>query len=313
MPYRELAAVRKIAVVGSGLIGAGWVACLLARGFKVSVHDLDPEAEARVRAHVAQGWPALVELGQVSPDADPEAVSFHGDLAQALDGADLVQENGPERREIKQALFRAIDAIVPADVLIASSSSSLPISQLQALCRHPERCVLGHPFNPVHLMPLVEVGGGDATDPQAIEVATSFYAGIGKKPVRLHKEIFGHIANRLTSAMFREAVSLVANGYASVRDVDDAIRYGPALKWAVQGQFATFHTSGGEGGLANFLEHFSAGIMQRWETMSDPPLSDPELRALLIRQVAQATGNRPVAEIADIQDNLVLRLLKALG
>ena len=178
--------------------------------------------------------------------------------------------------------------------------------------RRGTRFVLGHPFNPVHLMPLVEVGGGERTEPAAIDLRIDLYVSLGKQPVRLNREIFGHIANRLTSAMFREAVSLVASGEASVDDVDKAIRYGPALKWAIQGQFTTFHTSGGEGGLENFLEHFSSGIMKRWSDMGTPDLMDPALRKKLVEQIEQAHSGETVAEIAAYQDATLIKLLQFL-
>lgn len=310
--YRGLDRIRRVGVVGAGLIGGGWVAAFLGQGYDVSVQDPSADAEARLRAQVEAAWPALESLG-LAPGASPDRLSLHTDLATALDGVDFVQENAPERPEVKAELYARLGGLLPADVIIASSTSGLPVSLLQKDCRHPQRCVLGHPFNPVHLMPLVELGGGELTDPAAIDTATDFYVAMGKEPVRLHREIVGHIANRLTSAMFREAVSLVAEGYATVADVDRAIRFGPALKWAVQGQFTTFHTGGGDAGMEGFLRHFAPGIMNRWQTMRDPDLADPDLQAKLTAQVAEANGHRPVADIARHQDAMVLRLLRALA
>jgi carnitine 3-dehydrogenase len=245
--------------------------------------------------------------------ADVPAFAVHGDLESAVAGADFIQESTPERPDLKRGLFEQLDRLAPPDVIVASSTSSLPISELAAGLVTRGRFVLGHPFNPVHLMPLVELGGGEETDPTAIDAAQALYVAMGKRPVRLQREIFGHIANRLTSAMFREAVSLVASGTASVEDVDAAIRFGPALKWAIQGQFTTFHTSGGDGGLAAFLKHFSPGIIRRWETMTTPDLADPQLQAELVRQMADTTANRPVAELAAAQDDALVVLLQALG
>ncbi len=310
--YRGLDQIRKVGVVGAGLIGGGWVAAFLGRGYDVSVQDPSADAEARLRAQVEAAWPALESLG-LSPGASPDRLTFHADLAIALDGVDFVQENAPERPDVKAELYARLGDLLPADVIIASSTSGLPISLLQRDCRHPQRCVLGHPFNPVHMMPLVELGGGELTDPAAIDTATDFYVAMGKEPVRLHREIVGHIANRLTSAMFREAVSLVAEGYATVADVDRAIRFGPALKWAVQGQFTTFHTGGGDAGMEGFLRHFAPGIMNRWRTMTDPDLADPALQTKLTAQVIEANGHRPIADIARHQDAMVLRLLRALS
>jgi carnitine 3-dehydrogenase len=303
--------IKRVAVVGAGLIGRGWAAAFLARGLEVVVHDPAPDAALAVRAHVAAAWPDLVELGLAKAKEMPRLL-FEPTLEAAVEAADFVQENGPERPDLKRNLFTRIDAAAAPDVVIASSTSGLPISELQANCTHPERCVLGHPFNPVHLMPLVEIGGGRRTDLRAIEAALSLYLSMGKEPVRVNREVGGHIANRLTSAMFREAVSLVEQGYATVEDVDRAIRFGPALKWAIQGQFTTFHTSGGEGGLAGFLKHFAAGISSRWATMETPDLSDPVLQARLVEQMAAATDGRAVSEIAEQQDRQLLELLNAL-
>ncbi len=309
--YRGADDIKKVAIVGAGLIGAGWTAAFLARGCAVAVADPSPDAEKKVRAHVDAAWPALRALGLAASN-EPGPLTFHAAVADALPEADFIQESASERSDLKAFLYEELGRLAPADVIIASSTSGMPVTMLQANCRHPERCVLGHPFNPAHLMPLVEVGGGEKTDPAAVEMADALYRSMGKHPIRVRKEIVGHIANRLTSAMFREAVSLVAGGYASVRDVDDAIRYGPALKWAIQGQFTTFHTSGGDGGLGGFLKHFSPGIMQRWETMTTPDLADPGLQKKLAAQVDEAHDGAPVTEIARHQDEMLLALMKAL-
>lgn len=308
---RGNADIRQVAVIGAGLIGAGWASIFLAHGLSVAVFDPSPGYEAKLRAHIATAWPDLVSRG-LTARADSTSLTCHATLGEALAGADFVQESTPERQDVKLALFEQLGGLTPAEVIIASSTSSMPITELQKSCRHPQRCVLGHPFNPVHLMPLVEVGGGEATDEAVIDTAIAFYAAMGKRPIQLKNEIFGHIANRLTSAMLREAVSLVANGTATVQDVDNAIRFGPALKWAIQGAFTTCHTSGGDGGLTNFLNNFSAGIIQRWQTMRDPDLASPDLQAKLIAQMQQATGAEPVASIARRQDALLLELLNIL-
>ncbi|ABQ66691.1 3-hydroxyacyl-CoA dehydrogenase, NAD-binding [Rhizorhabdus wittichii RW1] len=312
--FRGHQAIGTVAAIGGGVIGGGWVAAFLGSGRAVRLHDPAPGAEARIRAHVTQAWPQMAALGLARADDDwTGRLSFHETIEDAVEGTDFVQENTPERSDVKRALFAELDRLVPADVLVGSSTSSLPISDLQAGLSTAARFVLGHPFNPVHLIPLVEVGGGDATDPAAVDTALAFYAALGKEPVRLNREVFGHIGNRLTSAMFREAVRLVAEGYASVEDVDKAIRFGPALKWAIQGQFTTFHTSGGAGGLAEFLPKFVPGILKRWETMADPPLGDPALQAELVRQMEAATDGRSVEEIARRQDALLMAMLALMG
>ena len=311
--YRGTDRIRTVAAVGGGVIGNGWVAALLGSGRAVRLYDPMPDAGDRTRAHVAGAWDQMAELGLAGRDDDwASRLSVHGELADALDGADFVQESTPERAELKQALFADLDRLVSADVLIASSTSSLPITELQAGLATAARFVLGHPFNPVHLIPLVEVGGGEATATEAVDTALAFYTALGKAPIRLNREIFGHIGNRLTAAMFREAVRLVAEGYATVGDVDKAIKHSFALKWAIQGQFTTFHTSGGAGGLAEFLPKFAPGIMRRWATMADPPLDDPALNALLVEQMNDAAAGRSVADIAAYQDDKLMSMLKLL-
>lgn len=312
--YRNHREIRTVAAIGAGVIGAGWVAAFLGSGRSVRLFDPAEGAGERARAHVAGAWVQMAELDLARADDNwTSRLTVHGVLAEAVDGADFVQESTPERSELKRALCADLDRLAPPDILVASSSSSLPITELQAGLASAPRFVLGHPFNPVHLIPLVEVGGGDATAPEAVDTALAFYASMGKRPIRLRREIFGHIGNRLTSAMFREAVRLVAEGYASVEDVDRAIRFGPALKWAIQGQFTTFHTSGGAGGLAEFLPKFAPGIIQRWSTMTDPPLADEALQALLVRQMAEAAHGRSVGEIAAHQDDRLMAMLKLLS
>jgi carnitine 3-dehydrogenase len=311
--FRGKDVIGTVAAIGSGVIGGGWVAAFLGSGRAVRLYDIAPDAAARTRAHVEQAWPQMAALGLASADDWIGRLTFHDQLDDVVDGADFVQESTPERAEVKRALFSELDRLVPPDVIVGSSTSSLPISALQAGLATAPRFVLGHPFNPVHLIPLVEVGGGDETDDAAIDTALAFYAGLGKEPVRLHREVFGHIANRLTSAMFREAVRLVAEGYATVGDIDRAIRFGPALKWAIQGQFTTFHTSGGAGGLAEFLPKFVPGILQRWETMVDPALADPALQAELVRQMDDTAAGATVQDIARRQDALLMAVLALLS
>lgn len=312
--YRNHQVIRTVAAIGAGVIGAGWVAAFLGSGRSVRLFDPAEGAGERTRAHVAGAWDQMVELGLAQAGDDwTGRLTMHGVLVEALEGADFVQESTPERPELKRALFEDLDRFVPADILVASSTSSLPITDLQAGLASASRFVLGHPFNPVHLIPLVEVGGGDASAPEVVDIAVALYASMGKQPIRLQREIFGHIGNRLTSAMFREAVRLVAEGYASVEDIDKAIRFGPALKWAIQGQFTTFHTSGGAGGLAEFLPKFTPGIVKRWSTMADPPLANEALQAMLVQQMDQATHGRSVTEIAAYQDAKLMGMLKLLS
>ena len=305
------APVRRVAVIGAGTIGASWAAYFLAQGLQVRASDPAPEGEAFLRRFIAGTWPALRRLG-IATDADPGCVEFTRDVANALDGAEFVQESGPEREDLKIELFRELDRLLPPEVVIASSSSGLLISRIQEPCRHPERCVIGHPFNPPHLVPLVEVVGGCKTAPDAIERAMAFYAQIGKQPIHVRKEVKGHIANRLQAALWREAVHLVTEGVASVADVDKAIAFGPGLRWAFMGPHTTFHLAGGEGGMAHFLAHLGGPMESWWADLGAPQLT-PQVRQTIIDGVAEATAGKSIADLAAARDGRLLAILAALA
>lgn len=299
--------IRRITVVGAGLIGSSWAAHFLGRGLDVTVTDPAPDAEARLRAAVDRAWPAVTALG-LAPGAERSRLRFTANLADALRDTHFVQENGPERLELKRALFAQIDALVPPSVLIATSSSGLTMSEVQTECRHPERCVIGHPFNPPHLIPLVEIVGGRATSAAAIEAARSFYALVGKKPVILHREVPGHAANRLQAALWREAVHLVDQGVLSVEDVDAAVSWGPGLRWALMGPHLTLHLGGGAGGMEHFLEHLAGPFSRWWDDLGEPVLTD-ELKAKLVAGVKAEAAGRSVADLERQRDALLVRLL----
>jgi len=311
--YRDKDSIKTVAAIGGGVIGSGWAAAFLGSGRSVRLYDPAEGAGERTRVHVAGAWDQMVELGLARAGDDwTSRFSLHDTLEEALAGADFVQESTPELGDVKRTLFAALDRLAAADMLIASSTSSLPITELQAGLASAGRFVLGHPFNPVHLIPLVEVGGGEETAPEAVDIAHDLYDAMGKQPIRLKREIFGHIGNRLTAAVAREAIRLVAEGYATVGDVDKAIKHSFALKWAIQGLFTTFHTSGGAGGLGEFLPKFGPGIIKRWSTMADPPLADEKLQAMLVAQMETAAEGHSVAEIAAYQDGKLMEMLKLL-
>ena len=261
--------VRRVAVVGTGVIGASWAAWFLAQGLDVDATDPSPGAEARLREAVAQHWPTLERFG-LAQGASMERLRFHASLEDALRDADFVQENGPERLDFKIDLFRRMDAAAPLHAILASSSSGLTVSGMQSGCAHPDRVVLGHPFNPPHLIPLVEVIGGERTSADAVERAMAFYAAIGKRPIHVKREVKGHIANRLQAALWREAFHLVDQGVASVADIDTAISQGPGLRWAVMGPFMNLHLSGGAGGIAHVLAHLGGPIEDWWKDLGSP-------------------------------------------
>ncbi|MBV8688056.1 MAG: 3-hydroxyacyl-CoA dehydrogenase [Alphaproteobacteria bacterium] len=301
--------IKRIAIVGTGVIGASWAAQFLAKGYDVVATDPAPGAEARLRDFVAKAWPALDRLG-LAPGASQARLSFTPDLGEALAGADFVQENGPERLEFKQTLYGQIDSMLPADVIVASSSSGLPMSEIQkGATAHPERCIIGHPFNPPHLMPLVELVGGKLTSSEAIDRADIFYTAIGKKTVRINKELPGHVANRLQSALAREVYYLVATDVLSATDVDAALSYGPGLRWGLMGNMMINHLAGGPGGIEHFLEQFAGPIQAGWKALGTPELT-PEVQRKLIDGVHAETGARTIAELEAERDELLLGLLK---
>ncbi len=307
----ETASVRRVAVIGAGTIGASWAAYFLSRGLHVTAWDPRPDAETFVRRFISDAWPALSRLG-LAAGADPERVRFAKDAAAAVAGAEFVQENGPEREDLKIELFRTLDGAVAPDIVIASSSSGLLMSRIQEGCRHPGRCVIGHPFNPPHLIPLVEVVGGHKTAPGAVARAMAFYAQVGKEPIHVRKEVKGHIANRLQAALWREAVHLLAEDVASVADIDKAIAFGPGLRWAFMGPNTTFHLAGGEGGMAHFLAHLGTPMESWWADLGAPRLS-PEIRKRIVDGVAEAVGGRSIPELAAERDCRLLAILAALA
>ena len=305
----EAKPIRRIAIVGTGVIGASWSALFLAKGLQVVATDIAPNAEASLRKFVENAWPALERLG-LSPGASQSNLTFRVDLAEAVTGAGLVQENGPERVDFKQKLYGQLDQILPPEVIIASSSSGIPMSQIQPGARsHPERCVIGHPFNPPHLIPLVEIVGGSKTSQETIERAAEFYTSIGQRTVRVNKEMPGHVANRLQAALAREVYYLVAEGIVSAADVDTALCWGPGLRWGVMGNMMLNHLGGGPGGIEHFFQQFTGPMTAWWKTLGSPELT-PEVQKKLIDSVHSEVGSRTVAELEGERDEMLLGLLE---
>jgi 3-hydroxyacyl-CoA dehydrogenase len=301
--------IRRIGIVGTGVIGASWAALYLAKGFDVIATDPAPGAEDRLRDFVSKAWPALERLG-LSPGASQSNLSFNADLAEALQRVDLVQENGPERLDFKQKLYAQLDALLPADVIIASSSSGLPMSEIQkGAALHPERCIIGHPFNPPHLIPLCEIVGGKQTSEETIQRADEFYTSIGRKTVRINKELPGHVANRLQSALAREVYYLVSEGVLSAADVDTALSYGPGLRWGLMGNMMLNHLGGGAGGIEHFLEQFAGPMQAGWKSLGTPELT-AEVQKALIDSVHAEVGSRSILELEAERDELILGLLE---
>jgi 3-hydroxyacyl-CoA dehydrogenase len=304
--------IREISIVGTGVIGASWAAFFLAKGLDVVATDVAPNAEASLRRFIEDAWPALDRLG-LSAGASPMRLVFTADLAEAVKGADLVQENGPERIDFKKKLYGQLDELLPADVIIASSSSGLTMSEIQAACRsHPERCVIGHPFNPPHLVPLVEIVGGAKTSEATIERASEFYASLGKQTVRLRKEVPGHVANRLQAALAREVYYLVADNVVSVTDVDKALSWGPGLRWGIMGQVLLNHLGGGQGGIEHFFDQFTGPMTAWWKVLGSPELT-AEVRRKLIDGLHAEVGSRSIPELEAQRDEILLGLLELRG
>ncbi|MFY9870452.1 MAG: 3-hydroxyacyl-CoA dehydrogenase NAD-binding domain-containing protein [Candidatus Nitrosopolaris sp.] len=300
--------IRRVAIVGTGVIGASWAAQYLARGFDVIATNPHPNAEANLRKYVDEAWEQLKVIG-LSPGAARDRLTFTTNMKEALSKADLVQENGPERQDFKIKLFADMDDATPADSLIASSSSGITPSVMQSKCKYPERVLIGHPFNPPHIIPLVEVVGGTKTSPDAIKQAMAFYASIGKKPIHLRKELPGHAANRLQAALYREVVYLIEQGMLSVEDADAAVSWGPGLRWGVMGPSLLWHLGGGEGGIRHFMEHLMDPLASMMKTLGNPEIT-AELKQTITQGVLREAGNRSVEQLAQEESDMLLGLLR---
>jgi 3-hydroxyacyl-CoA dehydrogenase len=299
--------IHRIAIVGTGTIGSSWAAQYLARGFNVVATNPSPNAESKLREYIDSVWESLVVMG-LSANASRERLTFTSNMEEALSEVDFVQENGPERPDFKIKLFAEMDDATPSDSIIASSSSEIAMSVIQSECKRPERCVIGHPFNPPHMIPLVEVVGGNKTSPEAIQQAIAFYASIRKKPIYLQKELPGHAANRLQAALYREVLYLIEQGILSVEDADDAVSWGPGLRWGLMGPNMLWHIGGGEGGIQQFMEKFMDPLVTMMKDLGNPVVTT-ELRQTIIGGVMQEAGNRSVKQLAQEENEMLLRLI----
>ena len=312
MNLPEPSTVRRVGIIGAGTIGASWAAYFLARGLEVDAWDPAPDAEEKLRTFVAGAWPVLEKLDCVVVGADPSRVRFHADPAEAVAGAEFVQESAPEHLDVKQSLYAEVNAALSQDAILASSASGLLLSEMQAGCSNAARFVVGHPFNPPHLIPLVEVLGGAETDPRAVDWAIGFYNALGKKAIRLNREVSGHLVNRLQAALLRECADAVLTGLASVEDVDVAVKYGPGLRLGVMGPYEICHLAGGTGGYAHFLDHLGDALRD-WMNDLEPLDLTPEVRDRLKALVDTALGGRDLDSIANERDELLLATLTTLA
>jgi 3-hydroxybutyryl-CoA dehydrogenase len=299
----------KTAVLGAGTIGASWAALFLAAGHDVHVYDVDDQTEAFVTNFIGHAWPFLQMLN-LAPQGKPPRANFHKRPETAAAQADFIQESVPERLNDKLELFRRIEAHLQQETIIASSTSGLLLSNLQKGFRDPSRIILGHPFNPPHLIPLVELLGNAHTGDGILDRAQSFYESCGKTTIRIQREVPGHVANRLQAALWREAISLVAEGVASVEDVDKAVSSGPGLRWAVMGPHMIFSLASGGLGMDGFIERYGGAIQHWWTSMHDVTLS-PEVRQILAEGVKAEEAGRSFEQLTEERDRTLIAILNA--
>src|ERR1700722_12789400 len=289
--------IRNVAIVGTGLIGASWAAQYLASGLDVIATDPAPHAEANLRKWVDEAWELLTVIGLAS-GASRDRLTFTADMKEAVSKADFVQENVPERLILKAKVFAQMDQVAPPDSILASSASGITMDLIQSGCKHPERCVIGHPFNPPHVIPLVEVVGGAKTSD----------ASIGKKPIRLRKAVPGHVGNRLQAALYREVLYLIQQGVVSVEDADIAVSYGLGLRWGVMGPSLQWHLGGGSGGIHHFVEHFMDGFVGLMRKIEMPDVT-PALMQTIIDGVLKEANGQSIEQLAEAENKVVLELL----
>jgi carnitine 3-dehydrogenase len=302
--------VRTVACIGAGVIGGGWVAHFLARGYDVVMWDPAPDSADKVRRLVDNAWPTLTELG-LAEGARPDRLQIAPTLEEAVAQADFVQESAPEILDVKIDLLNRIDAAAPPSIVISSSTSGYSMTEMQITAPHPNRLVVGHPFNPPYLVPLVEVVGGEKTSPEAVAWASQFFALTGKSVITMDKEVPGFIANRLQEALWREALHMISAGEATVEQIDQAVTDGPGLRWPFHGPMTTFHLAGGEGGMAHALEHFGPSLESPWSRLMSPPLTE-NLQATLIDGVEKLTDARPTSDLIRERDRCMVAVIRAI-
>ncbi|MFZ8881749.1 MAG: 3-hydroxyacyl-CoA dehydrogenase NAD-binding domain-containing protein, partial [Paracoccaceae bacterium] len=308
--YRDPTSVIRVTSIGAGPIGAGWAAHFLARGYDVCAYIHDPKERESFDAILDTAWISLSALG-LEKGASRDRLSVTSDLNMAVQDTDFIQESAPERIEIKQALYKTLGEIVPSHVVIGSSTSGLTMTDIQQNCATPERCVIGHPFNPPYLLPLVEIVGGKQTSPDAVAWAGKFYESAGKSPLIMKKEIPGFVATRLQEALWREALHMVANGEATPADIDNALMNGPAPRMAVQGQCMAFHVACGEGGMATNLDQFGPALKLPWTRLEAPELTQ-ELRDRMVEGCNAIAGTQRFEDMAAKRDAQIVAVLRAI-
>jgi len=307
--------IQSVGVVGTGVIGSSWAAFYSSKGLKVRMYDIDPsvleKGYQRARSHLK----TFSEKGLMPDSAARKSMGnlrVVDNFKDAVGDVLLVQESVAESYKVKQEVFQIMDAYAPQEAILASSSSGLLISEIQKAAEHPERCLIAHPFNPPHLIPLVELVTGQRTDPQIVTKMKTFFEGLGKIPVVLKKEIPGHIANRLAAALWREATDIVLKGIASVEDVDKALFAGPGIRWALMGQHLIYHLGGGEGGLGHFIDHLGPAFEDWWKSLATWTSLPPETNSILKEGIREEVGERSMDEIVRWRDDKVIELVKLI-
>ena len=302
---------RTVGLLGGGVIGAGWAARFLLNGTDVRMFDPDPDAARKVAEVLENARRALRRL-TLAPLPEEGDLTWAASPEAAAEGATFVQESGPEREELKRELLAAASRAAPSDAVFASSTSGLLPSRLQTEMRHPERFCVGHPFNPVYLLPLVEICGGARTAPETAERAAAVYRSIGMHPLVLRREIDGFVADRLLEALWREALWLVNDDIATVEEIDDAVRFGSGLRWAAMGTFLTYRIAGGEAGMRHFMAQFGPALQWPWSKLTDVPELTEELIGKIVSQSDAQAGGRSVRELERLRDDCLVSVLQAL-
>lgn len=302
--------IQHVAIIGTGTIGGGWAAHFLRQGMTVTVWEPAADAEEKLRTRIAEVWPILERLG-LHKDASAEHLHFAATLADAVQNAEFVQENTPERLPIKIATLREIDAACPKETVIASSTSGYLMTEMAVECLNPERCVVAHPFNPSYLMPLVEVVAGEKTDPAIHQWAVDFYNATGKQAIKCSKEVPGFVADRLMEAVWREILHMLDNDMATVDEIDASMRYGPGLRWAMMGPLTVLHLAGGEGGMAHMIHQFGPSLKSPWTFLDAPELTD-KLSQKVVDGCDELTDGASIRELEVERDNLLLKMIEML-
>lgn len=303
--------IKTFAALGVGVIGSGWVARALANGLDVVAWDPAPGAEQQLRANIGHAWPALERIG-LKPGASQSRLRFVATVEECVKDADFIQESAPERESLKLELHAQISAAAKPDAIIASSTSGLLPSDFYARATHPERCVVGHPFNPVYLLPLVEVVGGNQTAPETVDAALQIYAALGMRPLRVRKEVPGFIADRLLEAVWREALHLVNDGVATTGEIDDAIRFGAGIRWSFMGTFLTYTLAGGDAGMRHFMAQFGPALELPWTKLVAPKLTD-ELIDRVVDGTSVQLGQHTIKQLERYRDDAIISVLDAVN